>query len=67
MQPCDDLEDNSDQSEDEDDELSTSCVKIIDDIDMQDLKFPNGTPIICKDQISSFFIGIKSSPVTTTT
>ena len=64
VEPCDDLGDNSDQSEDEDDELSTSCVKIIDDIDMQDLKFPNGTPIICKDQISSFFIGLSEGDLT---
>ena len=55
VEPCDDI---SEQSEDED-ELSMNCVKVIDDdLDLQDLKFHDGTPIICKDQISSFFIGL---------
>ena len=61
VEPCDDV---SDQSEDED-EMSTNCVKIIDDdLDLKDLKFHDGTPIICRDQISAFFIGLSEGDLT---
>lgn len=49
MEPCDDEEDEKVQSD-------SNCVAIIDsDIDRQSLKFYNGTPVICRDQISQGF------------
>ena len=45
--------------------MSTNCVKIIDDdLDLKDLKFHDGTPIICRDQISAFFIGLSEGDLT---
>ena len=62
MEPCDDTEDLQDQSDsnnssDQSDVgISKSCVEIMDsDIDRQTLKFYNGTPVICRDQISQGF------------
>ena len=39
----------------------TNCVKIVDAIELQDLKFYTGTPVICKDEISFFLIGLSNS------
>ena len=40
----------------------TNCVKIIDDaIDLQDLEFYTGTPVVCKDEVSYFLIGLSNS------
>ena len=61
VEPCDQTD--LDQSEDEN-ELGTNCVEIIDDIDARNYKFYDGTPIICKDQISSFFIGLSEGELT---
>ena len=57
MEQCDDEEEeqiqsDSDNSSDQSD-LGKTCAEIIDsDIDRQSLKFYNGTPVICRDQIS---------------
>ena len=66
MEPCEDgisdqsnANDSNDQSEATDQsELKTNCVKIIDNIEIEDLKFNDGSPVICKDQISYFLIGL---------
>ena len=39
----------------------TNCVKIVDAIELQDLEFYTGTPVICKDEISFFLIGLSNS------
>ena len=66
LEPCEDgisdqsnANDSNDQSEATDQsELKTNCVKIIDNIEIEDLKFNDGSPVICKDQISYFLIGL---------
>ena len=68
LEPCDDgfsvqsnANDSNDQSEANDQsELKTNCVKIIDNIEFEDLKFNDGTPVICKDQMSFFLIGLST-------
>jgi len=68
LEPCDDGffeqsngNDSNDQSEANDkSELKTNCVKIIDYTYVEDLKFNDGTPVICKDQMSYFLIGLSA-------
>lgn len=68
LEPCDDsisvqsnANDSNDQSEANDQsELKTNCVKLIDNIEFEDLKFNDGTPVICKDQMSFFLIGLST-------
>lgn len=38
-------------------------MKIIDDIEIGDLNFYDGTPLICKDQMSYFLIGVSTSEI----
>ena len=66
LEPCDDVqsdEGNSTDQSEADDELKNNCMKIMDDIETEDLKFYDGTPVICKDQMSYFFVGLSSSEI----
>ena len=66
LEPCDDVqsdESNSTDQSEADDELKNNCMKIMDDIEIEDLRFYDGSPVICKDQMSYFFIGLSSSEI----
>ena len=66
LEPCDDVqsdESNSTDQSEADDELKNNCMKIMDDIEIEDLKFYDSAPVICKDQMSYFFVGLSSSEI----